>query len=631
MIVWYNHITDTKQFRKEIASSSIRIGRGKANDIVLANPFVAEYAAVLNKSAAGWELHVLGLNGLQVGETQLNGGDRYVFTHSEIIRVFPYDITLDLPQKEEVSRQARLATLGKHLSAFTSQLHIELLKRMNLDIQNLGTDEIEESHLMSLERHIEGIARDFDFFAEDNLALVDHLAGHAVRDELLTFLSSGARKAIVGVLQDGRHWSRLLTSVRSYEAELITTAKHFATMLRVEELQSIEEKIDHADKNFWEVWEKILEKKSIRDEFRHYAALRYLKKNIKDILFGYGPLEDLLRLPTITEIMVVSSEKIFVEKGGRLENSGRRFISDDVTVTIINRIASKVNRHIDKSSPLVDARLSDGSRVNAVIDPLAVSGPTLTIRKFPETRMLAEDLVKMGAVSRSAAEFLRAAVLNRRNIIVSGGTGTGKTTLLNCLSDFIPDNERIVTIEDTAELRLNKEHLVRMETKEANIEGKGAYTIRDLVKNSLRMRPDRIIVGECRSGEALDMLQAMNTGHDGSMTTIHANTASDVVLRLEVLVQMAADLPISSIHQQIISAIDLVVQLKRMKNGRRCISQISEVAEIDPIDGGIFLKDIFLLENEFDDNAVLQPTGVLPGFMEVLVEKGIMRLDAFYL
>jgi Flp pilus assembly CpaF family ATPase len=349
-----------------------------------------------------------------------------------------------------------------------------------------------------------------------------------------------------------------------------------------------------------------------------------------NILFGYGPLEDLLRLPIVTEIMVINSDKIFVEKKGRIENSGQRFISDEVTINIIHLIAASVHRHIDKSTPLVDARLKDGSRVNAVIDPLALSGPCLTIRKFSRHRLLVEDLVQKNSLSRAAAEFLRASVLSRKNIIISGGTGSGKTTLLNCLSDFIPTNERIITIEDTAELQLNKEHVVRLETKDANTEGSGAYTIRDLVKNALRMRPDRIVVGECRGAEALDMLQAMNTGHDGSLTTIHANSSEDVILRLEVLVQIAADIPIASIHRQIASAVDLIVQIKRMKNGRRCVSQISELTGYDSVRKMVEIRDLYRIAGETDDNAPLSPTGNLPSFMGTLVERGYLQLEAFY-
>jgi Flp pilus assembly CpaF family ATPase len=274
--------------------------------------------------------------------------------------------------------------------------------------------------------------------------------------------------------------------------------------------------------------------------------------------------------------------------------------------------------------------LHDGSRVNAIIDPLALSGPCLTIRKFARHRLLIEDLVKSGSLTQPAAEFLRASVLNRKNIIISGGTGSGKTTLLNCLSDFIPTNERIITIEDTAELQLNKEHVVRLETKNANTEGIGAYTIRDLVKNALRMRPDRIVVGECRGAEALDMLQAMNTGHDGSLTTIHSNSSEDAILRLEVLVQMAADIPVTSIHRQVASAVNLIVQIRRMKNGRRCVVQITELVGYDARREVIDSRDLYRLANEFDDNVSLIPTGNLPSFMDVLVERNLLQLDAFY-
>ena len=631
MIVWYNHITDAKQYRKEISSSIIRIGRNPTNDIVLPNPFVAENAAVLTNRGGTWELQVLSLNGLQIGEEHLYDGDRYRLEHSETIRVFPYEITLDLPKKEEITRQARLAELDRQLSSFTSSTHIELLKRMDLDVEGTNKKELNDNYLLNLEQHIEGIAKEYGILTERYQDIVDHLAGYSVRDEILLLLSSGVRKPVIGVLQAGRHWGRLMSAVGTLEKELVTTAKHLAGVLKTDDFSELEKKIETVDRHFWECWERVIAKKSIRAEFCFYLALRHLKKNLKDILFGYGPLEDLLRMPTITEIMVVDSEHIYVEKSGKLENTGRRFLSDEVTVTIINRIASKVNRNIDKSTPLVDARLSDGSRVNAIIDPLAVSGPCLTIRKFSESRLLIDDLVRINSLSQSAAEFLRASVLNRRNIIVSGGTGTGKTTLLNCLSDFIPDNERIVTIEDTAELRLNKEHVVRVEARNANTEGKGAYTIRDLVKNALRMRPDRIVVGECRGPEALDMLQAMNTGHDGSLTTIHANTSSDVILRLEVLVQMAADLPIHSIHRQIVSAVDLIVQLKRMKNGRRCISQISEVTGIDLISHETVVQDIFHLVNETEDNAALVPTGTLPSFMDNLIERGLINLNSFYL
>jgi pilus assembly protein CpaF len=262
-----------------------------------------------------------------------------------------------------------------------------------------------------------------------------------------------------------------------------------------------------------------------------------------------------------------------------------------------------------------------------VIRPIAASGPCLTIRKFPVRRLTIGDLLRFGSLTPEVAAFLEAAVRSRRNIIVSGGTGTGKTSLLNCLSEFIPDHERIVTIEDTVELRLQKAHVVQLETKPANREGAGGYGIRDLVRNALRMRPDRVVVGECRGAEALDMLQAMNTGHDGSLTTIHANSAEDVTLRLEVMVQMAADLPVTSIHRQIATAVDLIVQAARLRDGRRVVSQVSEVVGVDPDTNRAVLRDLFHFE---DDVEQLRPTGHLPTFMAELMARDLINLDAFY-
>jgi len=361
--------------------------------------------------------------------------------------------------------------------------------------------------------------------------------------------------------------------------------------------------------------------------FLQYMTRRTLKKQLKDILYGYGPLEDLLRLPTVSEIMVVRSDRIYIEKSGVVQNSGRKFISDAVTLAVIERIVGQVDRTIDRSRPLVDARLIDGSRVNAVIAPLAVSGPCLTIRKFPLHRLCVDDLIRFGAFTERVAKFLHAAVLNHCNIIISGGTGSGKTTLLNCLSDFIPDRERIVTIEDTVELQLSKEHVVQLETRSANIEGKGAYSIGDLVRNALRMRPDRIVVGECRGAEAIDMLQAMNTGHDGSMTTIHANSTEDAVLRLEVLVQMGSDMPLTSIHRQISSAIHVIIQLNRFES-RRLVTQVSEVVGLDPRTSQVKLKDIFVRRSP---DAELLPTGHLPSFLLELVQAGRVSPEDFFL
>ena len=324
--------------------------------------------------------------------------------------------------------------------------------------------------------------------------------------------------------------------------------------------------------------------------------------------------------------MVVNKDKIYVEKSGKITFTGKTFTSHEAVLAVIERIITPLGRRIDESSPLVDARLKDGSRVNAIIPPLAVRGPCLTIRKFPAYRFTMDDLIEKQSVTSAAAMFIRACVVDRKNVLVSGGTGTGKTTMLNVLSSFVPHRERIVTIEDTTELQLHQEHVVTLESKQANVEGVGEYNIRDLVKNALRMRPDRVIVGECRGAEALDMLQAMNTGHDGSMTTIHANSTIDVLKRLEILVLMAVELPVVSIQRQIASAIDIIVQIDRKPGGKRVVTQISEIAGYDPDRNDLVVHDIFNYRN----GKSLTPTGYMPTFAESLIEKDLLKLEFLY-
>jgi pilus assembly protein CpaF len=344
----------------------------------------------------------------------------------------------------------------------------------------------------------------------------------------------------------------------------------------------------------------------------------HLLKDILDETTGYGSLQPLLDDPNITEIMVNGPRKIYIEKNGKLERTQVVFEDNSHVMKIIDRIVSPLGRHIDSDSPMVDARLPDGSRVNAVISPCAIDGASITIRKFRKDKYSIVQMIELNSLTQGMADFLRACILGRLNMIISGGTGSGKTTLLNALSGFIPQEERIVTIEDAAELQLEQEHIVRLETKLANVEGHGAVTVRELVRNSLRMRPDRIIVGECRGGEALDMLQAMNTGHDGSLTTIHANTPRDALSRLETLVMMAGmDLPIKVIRQQVSSALDVIIQVSRMRDGTRRITAITEVAGME---GDIVtMSDIFKFnQTGVDGNGkilgVIKPTGIRPLF-----------------
>ncbi len=356
---------------------------------------------------------------------------------------------------------------------------------------------------------------------------------------------------------------------------------------------------------------------TLRDQMFH---------EIIDEILGYGPLQALLDDPDISEVMVNGPQKVYIERKGKLVKTNITFEDDAQVLRVIEKIILPLGRRIDSDSPTVDARLPDGSRVNAVIPPIAIDGPTITIRKFQKGKLSVQQLIEFGSMTQTMADFVRACVISKLNIIISGGTGSGKTTLLNVLSGFIPEDERIVTIEDAAELRLQQDHVVRMETKPANIEGKNAVGIRDLVRNSLRMRPDRIIVGEVRGGESLDMLQAMNTGHDGSLTTLHANSPRDAISRLETMCLMAGmDLPVKVIREQIASAIDLIVQQTRLKDGSRKVTSITEIAGMEG--DTVVMTDIFKFEQtgiSADGKVIgeLKPTGIRPLFYPRLEAAG---------
>jgi len=366
-----------------------------------------------------------------------------------------------------------------------------------------------------------------------------------------------------------------------------------------------------------EIFNAILDSESI---VLSRSERQRLFESIAADIIGLGPIEPLLADDEVSEIMVNGPKQVYVEKKGKLIKTDITFTDDEHVMRIIDRIVAPLGRRVDESSPMVDARLKDGSRVNVVIRPLALNGPTITIRKFRKDKLTVQDLVRFGSMSQDMADFLAACVQARLNIVVAGGTGSGKTTLLNVLSSFIPEDERIITVENAAELQLRQEHVVTLESRPPNVEGKGEVTIRDLVINCLRMRPERIIVGECRGGETLDMLQAMNTGHDGSMTTIHANTPRDAVSRIETMCLMAGmDLPARAIREQIASAIHVFVQQSRLKDGSRKVTQITEVAGMEG--DVVVLQDIFVFEQTGIDEkgkivGQLRPTGVRPRFLE---------------
>ncbi len=393
-------------------------------------------------------------------------------------------------------------------------------------------------------------------------------------------------------------------------------------------IQDLDPKLDLANqievrRQIEEIFGRVIDEEGLA--LTRAERVRMLEQ-ITDEIIGLGPIEPLLRDETVTEIMVNGPRQVYVERAGRLELTNVVFQNDEHVMRIIDRIISPIGRRIDEASPMVDARLTDGSRVNAIIPPLSLIGPVITIRKFSATPFTVDDLIRFGTATPEMFDFLRACVEARLNIFVSGGTGSGKTTTLNVLSSFIPADERIVTVEDAAELQLRQEHVVTLESRPPNIEGRGAIAIRDLVRNALRMRPDRIIVGECRSGEALDMLQAMNTGHDGSMSTGHANSPRDMLSRLETMVLMAGvDLPLRAIREQVSSAVDLIVHQSRMKDGTR---RIEYITEIQGMEGDVVvMQDVFLFEQtgvvEGKIQGRLRPTGIRPKFVEKFEIMGI--------
>jgi pilus assembly protein CpaF len=625
MKIWFNKISESRRTLVETDRAEVTIGRDPDNVVVLQSPLVSRHHAVVRAVNGQLQLENVGLNSCLVGDVEVSGNQTVVFEPGTKVRIWPFTLTFEAEKPAAITR----ADLENHLRSIMADLELRIHRKLleRLDLYEFERNQARDSEsILLLENNIEDVCRDLGVFSKENEALLEEITGLVLRDHLINqiIMETGKDEFFDLAALTSNEFDVPATLVPEREAELHGLLQFVRERLCFHECRDVTEEIGRVETRFNDIFPLI--RPHLHHELRKYLILRTLKKDLKDTIFGFGPLQDLLRAPSVTEIMVVGRDQIYVEQNGVIEKSGRRFISDKVTEAIIERIVAQVGRRIDKSQPLVDARLPDGSRVNAIIPPLAVKGPCLTVRKFPLQRLTMDELIELGSINKAAATFLRACVVDRRNVLVSGGTGTGKTTLLNVLSSFIPFKERIVTIEDTVELRLHQEHVVTLEAKPPNVEGAGAYTIRDLVKNALRMRPDRIIVGECRGPEALDMIQAMNTGHDGSMTTVHANSAREVIERLEVLVLMAADLPVASIHRQLVSAIDVIVHISRLPGGRRAVTQIAEVTRYDPDEKQVIVLDIFNYRN----GVSLQPTGYLPSFIDSLVEKDLLDLEFLY-
>jgi Flp pilus assembly CpaF family ATPase len=600
-----------------------RIGASSDNDIQLKGRFIDPCSVIIRKVASGWEILVHGANGCEVNGRTICSGDSIQVEEVASFSIFPYTFHFE---QQRVSEQRKVPLISHQTHEVVRLIHVELLRQLDIESNATKAPSTFED-LLKVERLIEAVAKKVGLVDGAYRECQSYLSGECVRDELLKTILSGNEQRDSLRQPNTDFWMQLVSQLPEREADLQTLVNFCARAIFTGNEESISERIAAIEQNFWRAWQVVSRK--LMEDSSLYLSMRQLKKQVKDILYGFGPLEDLLRMPTVSEIMVNASDEIFIEKGGVIQNSGRRFLSDEVTTAVIERIVATVGRRIDTAQPMVDARLRDGSRVNAVIRPLASKGPCITIRKFSGRRFSLDALVSAGTLSENVAEFLRGAVRAQKSILVSGGTGTGKTTLLNCLGLEIPQTERIVTVEDTRELQLHHPNVVNLEARDSNSEGTGKVSICDLVRNALRMRPDRIVVGECRSSEALDMLQAMNTGHDGSMTTIHANTPNDAMARLEVLVRESG-LPADAIRKQIASAFHVVVQLERHHSGQRYITEVSEVQrKVDPHTGHVRVKPLFVRSSQADGFQLI-PTGRLPSFAVDIIQQGYMNPQIFF-
>lgn len=648
-VVVQNTLTN-RQWEAFNAPSGFTIGRDPAAHVRLDSRFVSPLHARVERteaadgtSATGWELEVLpGANPVEVDgqpcRPSADGGGKTTLQSGSVLHLMEFVLTF---YEDQPQAAAGTGAGEQQLTNLHNELHTAVLRRLDLRLGAWsgsastssgggGSGNISADRADQLNRIVDDLLLS-DFRAQVfDSELTPLILQRAMRSRAVDWLYQrfARRKDGTGDARDlksAAQWSQLGVSQEMETSIEGGVAKLMAKVGLTDKTPLLQAE-DLLDRNFEASAPPVIT--GLLENVRRYLIIAAIKKNLYDVIFGLGPLEDLLRSPSVTEVMVVNPRLIYIERNGRVVRVPQTFPSDEAAISIIERIVAPLGRRIDRSQPLVDARLRDGSRVNAIIEPLAIKGPCITIRKFPVFRVTVDDLIRWHSITAPAIALLRACILQRCSMLISGGTGSGKTTLLNVLSGMIPPHERLVTIEDSAELRLQQEHVVALETKPANAEGKGQFTVRDLVKNALRMRPDRIIVGECRGDEAVDMLQAMNTGHQGSMTTIHANSTADAIARIETMVLMGADIPLPAVRRQIASAIQFIVHVERLGTGQRLVSQISEVIGLHPTTGEVETRDI-LKAVEIDGVMCLRPTGFMPQLLGQMVENGYLQLGSW--
>ncbi len=611
-------VTDPNQRR-------VAIGSAPDNNVVLEKPMVGLYAAAFECDNNGWTFQLFPRGGVcRVDGHGIQPGDIYRVSNGTRVDLSDIIFLVRLPDTFAPVDDPQKDALADLTQELIRDLHFKIVPESPFDLLKLPQGERTEA-IIRLENRVGELAVEHPSFP----GLVVYLSGECVKQVILNDLYAGA---VSGGDPWGSEASWRVTSscVPEWEVELDRCKAYVAAMLGVDTPVNVDlpdefsKRIARVEAEFDDVWAAVARR--IHQGGPEYLAVRYIKKSVKELICGFGPLEDLLQNPTISEIMIVGARKIYVERGGVIERSGRRFPSNAVAQSILETmVTSAPGGRIDRAKPTADVRLPGGHRLNLVIAPVT-EVPVATIRKHVAKGFTIDHLIRDKVVTRECAEFLKAAVAHRCNIVVSGGTGSGKTTLLNILSGFINPRERVGTIEDVAELTLAHDHLVRMETQQANVEGKGAITHSMLVRNTARQRLDRVIVGEVRDGAAYDMLQIMNMGADGSLTTVHANSCEGAVPRLVGLVQSAVNLPVAAIHQMIATAVDIFVHVERTPSGHRRITHVAECVGLDPTKREVRLKPLF----ESRVGGRLNPTGRLPSFIEDLTHAKLLDMEIFF-